>query len=69
MRMSTDHFDKHGNLINGYDYDKQCWVIDGVIQRCGHPEDMDCGCYGREHEGELTNLFTKEEMAKLLETV
>lgn len=58
MRTSTDQFNKHGQLINGYDYKKQMWVIDGVIQNCGHPEDMDCGCYGREHAGELTNLLT-----------
>ena len=36
-----------------YDYEKQCWVVDGVVQACYHPEDMDCGCYGREHVGEL----------------
>ena len=42
-------------LINGYDYDNQAWVIDGKYVRCGHPENMDCGCYGKEHEGEQTS--------------
>ena len=42
-------------LINGYDYDNQAWVKDGLYVRCGHPENMDCGCYGKEHEGEQTN--------------
>jgi hypothetical protein len=35
-----------------YDYQKQCWMINGVIMRCGHPEHMACACYGRVHEGE-----------------
>lgn len=35
-----------------YDYNRQAWVVDGLYVRCGHPEDMDCGCYGRAHEGE-----------------
>ena len=35
-----------------YDYTNQAWVIDGLYQRCGHPEDMDCQCYGRIHAGE-----------------
>jgi len=42
-------------LLNGYDYDNQAWVIDGLYVRCGHPENMDCGCYGKRHEGEQTN--------------
>ena len=35
-----------------FDYDNQAWTKDGVYVRCGHPEAMECGCYGREHEGE-----------------
>ena len=45
---------KNGRLINGFDYINQAWVADGVYVRCGHPETMDCGCYGRTHEGEKT---------------
>jgi hypothetical protein len=44
--------EKDGKIINGYDYKNQCWIINGIIQRCGHPEAMDCGCYGKIHEGE-----------------
>lgn len=51
MRLSTNQI-KDGKLYNGYDYDKQAWVQKGKYVRCGHPEEMDCGCYGREHEGE-----------------
>lgn len=36
-----------------YDYEKQVWIKDGVYQNCGHPEKMDCGCYGREHKNEV----------------
>ena len=35
-----------------FDYDAQCWIVDGIVQRCGHPENMNCGCYGRLHEGD-----------------
>lgn len=38
-------------LINGYDYENQCWVKDGFIQRCGHPAYMPCGCFGRKFAG------------------
>ena len=45
----------NGRLVNGYDYDRQAWVRNGLYVRCGHPEQMNCGCYGRIHEGEKTN--------------
>ena len=35
-----------------YDYTNQAWVVDGKYQRCGHPQDMDCACYGKIHQGE-----------------
>lgn len=35
-----------------FDYERQAWIKDGKYVRCGHPESMDCGCYGRLHEGE-----------------
>lgn len=38
--------------VNGYDYKRQAWVKNGRYQRCGHPDSMVCGCYGREHIGE-----------------
>ena len=51
-RTSNDQRDANGNLINGYDYANQAWVVDGKYVRCGHSEDNDCGCFGREHAGE-----------------
>ena len=35
-----------------YDYDKQSYVRQGRWVDCGHPEDMECECYGRLHHGE-----------------
>jgi hypothetical protein len=54
-RTSNDEFDENGRLINGYDYAKQAWVLNGRYVRCGHPDNMDCKCYGRIHEGELAD--------------
>jgi len=54
MRESGDEY-RAGRLWNGYDYDRQAWVIDGRYQDCGHPfGDARCRCYGRLHEGEQT---------------
>lgn len=39
-----------------FDYHNQAWIIDGKYQRCGHPEEMNCRCYGRLHEGEPANM-------------
>jgi hypothetical protein len=52
-RESSDEY-RNGRLFNGFDYENQSWVLDGKYQRCGHPEEMRCDCYGREHEGEET---------------
>lgn len=54
MRTSQNEYDKTGRLMNGHDYENQAWVVAGKYVRCGHPESMDCGCYGREHEGKET---------------
>ena len=53
-----DDEEKDNRLIHGFDYDKQAWVENGKYVRCGHPETMNCKCYGRLHEGEVT----KEDM-------
>jgi len=53
-RTSTDEY-RDGRLWAGFDYDRQAWVSDGVYVRCGHPDTMSCGCYGRDHEGEATS--------------
>ena len=53
MRTSQNKF-KNSRLIDGYDYEHQAWVIAGRYIDCGHPVNMNCGCYGRKHENELT---------------
>ena len=68
-RTSTDQV-ADGRLLNGYDYDNQAWVKNGRYVQCGHPEYMDCGCYGRVHEGQETmtekvvNPFTGEVITR-----
>ena len=51
--MSRESSDEliNGELINGFDYDMQCWVEEGIILRCGHLGDS-CKCIGRVMEGE-----------------
>lgn len=39
-------------LQQSYDYEKQVWIINGKYVRCGHPESMNCKCYGKKHAGE-----------------
>ena len=50
--LEAHHSVAHPTVTLGFDYTNQAWVADGVYQRCSHPEDMDCQCYGRLHEGE-----------------
>jgi hypothetical protein len=46
-----------------YDYDNQCWVVEGKIQDCAHLETMNCKCYGRLHAGETATIPTSEQAA------
>ena len=54
-RTSTNEY-QEGRLINGYDYYRQAWVVNGRYVRCGHPEEMDCKCYGRLYQGKMTEF-------------
>jgi hypothetical protein len=38
-RVSGDEL-RDGFVWNGFDYALQVWVIDGIVQRCGHPPVM-----------------------------
>ena len=40
MRLSSDQLNAAGDVVNGFDYDLQVWVIEGIIETCGHPETM-----------------------------
>lgn len=54
-RVSTNQY-KNGILFNGYDYANQAWVANGVYVDCGHPEFLQCTCYGRQHAGEKAEV-------------
>ena len=56
MTRVSDNYYANRRLIDGYDYENQAWVQDGKYINCGHPEDMNCECYGRLHEGEETDI-------------
>lgn len=55
-----------------FNYDFQCWTVDGIIQRCGHPVIMRCDCIGRRYEGlAIAHLYHKQhaEGRKMLGTL
>ena len=45
-----------------YDYERQAWVVDGRYDDCGHPEHVECVCYGRLHAGEQATRETMDRM-------
>lgn len=60
-RTSRDQFDKAGQLVNGFDYDLQCWVKGGRVLDCGHPAGSECDCTGRKHRGRNIRLARRLE--------
>ena len=50
MRLSTN------TEVNGYDYVNQAWYMNGVYVRCGHPDTMNCECYGKINAGKAVTL-------------
>ncbi len=40
MRLSSDQLNAAGDVVNGFDYDLQVWVIEGIVQPCGHSKAM-----------------------------
>ena len=55
MRQSTNEM-QAGAIKNGYSYEHQCWILNYIIQDCGHPATMPCGCFSRQHAGEQTRF-------------
>lgn len=55
-RISSNRYHE-GRLWDGYDYDNQAWARNGKYLDCGHPSNMDCGCFDRIHRGEDTPLI------------
>jgi len=52
-----------------FDYENQAWYEDttGTYIKCGHPSTMDCGCFGKLHEGEKVTGYL--EMNEIFDTV
>lgn len=48
-RQSVNENYPIGGLRNGFDYDLQAWVKEGIVMACGHKPD--CGCNGRKYAG------------------
>lgn len=68
MARQTENEYKNGVLFNGFDYENQAWVIEGKYLRCGHPDQMDCSCFGKVHDGELVDDYkTIERQEEQLE--
>ncbi|MBW3598187.1 MAG: hypothetical protein KY475_13070 [Planctomycetes bacterium] len=65
-RTAADQYDRLGFLCNGFDYENQAWVVKGHYQRCGHPEEMGCRCFGRLHEGETVHEHAQPSDEELL---
>lgn len=61
MTRTNGEYSDDDKLINGYDYDRQVWVKDGKYLHCGHPEEMGCKCYDKEHEGEAVSRQRGEQ--------
>lgn len=36
-RIGVNQLASDGTLLNGFDYEHQAWVTDGLYQDCGHP--------------------------------
>lgn len=50
-RTSSDQI-VDGITKNGFDYDLQVWVLNYIIQDCGHPESMRKCCNARLYAGQ-----------------
>ena len=42
--------------LNGFDYENQAWYKNGVYVRCGHPDSMNCDCFGKLNEGKTVKI-------------
>ncbi len=65
MRTSTDLRDNDGNLLQGFDYDLQVWVIPlngkAIVQDCGHNPALVKCCNARIYKGLTLHLARKLE--------
>lgn len=40
MTRTAEDEIKDGRIYNGFDYQLQVWIVEGIIQPCAHPESM-----------------------------
>lgn len=51
MRHSNNYYTPAGNLVDGFDYDLQVWVVGGIVQPCSHPETTRPCCNAAKYAG------------------
>ena len=51
MRNSNNE-NVNGIVKTGFDYDLQIWVVNFIIQPCGHKKDFICKCNGKKFAGQ-----------------
>jgi hypothetical protein len=61
-RTSNNQYGPSGALLNGFDYDVQVWVKNGIVQNCGHiGQQSEPCCNARRYAGlRLTQAFAHE---------
>ena len=60
MSRISDDLYVANELKSGFDYENQCWVIDYIIQPCGHRPENDCRCFGLKYAGQDHRIITKK---------
>jgi hypothetical protein len=40
MTRTSDDLIRNGRVWDGFDYSLQVWIVEGIVQRCGHPARM-----------------------------
>ena len=66
-RQSSDELAPDGTIFNGFDYNVQVWVLGGMVQPCGHPEEMQRNadhpcCNGYVYAGYKINQIVNHEV-------
>ena len=64
-RQSRDEI-RDGAVWNGYDYALQIWVLEGIIQPCGHQDAPECGCRAAIYFGMPVNAISGHDRGEHL---
>ena len=62
-RQSSDVLSKDGTIYDGFDYNLQVWVEEGIVQPCGHiaPIATEC-CNSRKYAGKMITTIPGHEV-------